>query len=301
MLLGAGMAAARPMDTIAAKELPRLQEMVTLARNGGTLSKADITDLTAKLQADEPVLVSLAAWILSHDNAPREETLQQLEKIELSTYGVAAAFVKLGIARLNEDDPETLNARLKELGSNENPYLQVEAAKELAVKDPAAAKAILEKVASDPANPARNEIYRVLKLLNPGSTPAPGNPEIDDAYIFVLSVLNRPDLLASHRFSAESPNGKETPPFRTSVSNLRFAWQLSEDAPSEPVEIRWIAAEVPGVEKDHVIGTSKSVSGEREGEFTLKRPTAGFPPGKYRVEIWQNGREIFREPFQVSG
>ena len=301
MLLQIGAAAARPMDTLAAKELPRLQERVTRVQNGGTLNKAEIADLTAKLQADEPVLVALAAWTLSNGNAPREETVKQLEKIEPSNYGVAGAFIKLAIARLKENDPAKLNGRLKELGASDNPYLQVEAAKELAMADPAAAKAILEKAIANRTNPARNEARRALQILNPGSTPAPPDPEIEDPYIFVLSVLNRPDLLTSHTLTGETPDGHATPPFRASLNNLRFAWQLSPGASSDPVEVRWIAADVAGVEKNHVIASNKSEPDKNEGEFTLKKPTAGFPSGQYRVEIWQVGKMIYSEKFEIKG
>ena len=66
------------------------------------------------------------------------------------------------------------------------------------------------------------------------------------------------------------------------------------------MEIRWIAADVAGVEKNHVIATAKSEPDKNEGEFTLKKPTAGFPPGQYRIEIWQPGKMISSEEFQIK-
>jgi hypothetical protein len=54
------------------------------------------------------------------------------------------------------------------------------------------------------------------------------------------------------------------------------------------------------VEKDHLIATAKSDPGKANGEFTLKKPTAGFPTGEYRMEIWQAGKMIYAEKFEIK-
>lgn len=288
------------MDTQAAKDLPRLQAIITRTQSGGSLSKSDIADLTAKLQADEPVLVSLAAWTLSHANAPQEETVRQLEKVEPASYGVSAAFVKLALVRLKESDPAKLSVRLKEFAASENPYLQVEAAKELVPTNPDVAKTMLEKATADPRNPARSEARRVLKILEPARPVAPRDPVIDDPYLVVLTILRGPDLLEGHSLAGETAQGIVPPPFNHAVGRLRLRWQLPAAASSEPVEIRWIAADVAGVEQNHTIATSKSEPDKREGEFNLKKPTAGFPPGQYRVEIWQAETMIYSEKFEIK-
>jgi hypothetical protein len=61
-----------------------------------------------------------------------------------------------------------------------------------------------------------------------------------------------------------------------------------------------LAENVRGAEKTHLIATTKSDPNKREGEFTLKKPTAGFPPGQYRVEIWQAGKMIYSEKFEIK-
>jgi hypothetical protein len=64
--------------------------------------------------------------------------------------------------------------------------------------------------------------------------------------------------------------------------------ELQPGASSDPVEIRWIAADTGGVApKDHVISSSKFEAGKTEGQFTLSKPTNGFPVGKYRIELRQ--------------
>jgi hypothetical protein len=32
----------------------------------------------------------------------------------------------------------------------------------------------------------------------------------------------------------------------------------------------------------------------------LTRPTAGFPPGRYRIEVWQAGKMIHSESFEIE-
>jgi len=291
---------ARPIDSKAAEDLPALQEIIVQIQANRSLSPAQIADLTTKLQADEPVIVALAAWALSHANAPRDQTVQQLEKIEPSTYGVSAAFVKIARVLLTEKNPARLAARLKELSTNENPYLQVETAKELIKTDSGAAKAILEKVASDSANPARNEARRALKTIDPARQVPPPDPIEDDAYEALLTFLEASSSLITHALLGEMPQGSLPPLFRPATARLRFTWALAPEASSEPIEIRWIAGDVAGVEKNHLIASSKSEPDKREGEFSLTKPTAGFPPGQYRVEIWQVGKMIYSEKFEIK-
>jgi tetratricopeptide (TPR) repeat protein len=124
------------------------------------------------------------------------------------------------------------------------------------------------------------EMQRIAAKL--GIKPEP--PDIDEAFI-------RHDLSAT---------GQAVPPFSKSTEALLFKWELSPQTGPGPLGIRWIAEDVPGVEKNRVIATSKSETDKREGEFTLKKPTAGFPPGQYRVELWQAGKMIYSEKFEIK-
>ena len=85
-----------------------------------------------------------------------------------------------------------------------------------------------------------------------------------------------------------------------SADVLLLKWELAPQTGAGPLGVRWIAEAVPGVEKNHVIATSKSDADKREGEFSLKKPTAGFPTGQYRVEVWQTGKMIYSEKFEIK-
>ena len=111
------------------------------------------------------------------------------------------------------------------------------------------AKTMLEKATADPRNPARSEAQRVLKILEPATPVAPRDPVIDDPYLVVLTILRGPDLLQGHSLAGETAQGIVPSPFNHAVGRLRLRWQLPAAASSEPVEIRWIAADVAGVEK----------------------------------------------------
>ena len=32
----------------------------------------------------------------------------------------------------------------------------------------------------------------------------------------------------------------------------------------------------------------------------MTKPSAGFPPGQYRIEIWQSGKMIYSEKFEIK-
>jgi hypothetical protein len=108
--------------------------------------------------------------------------------------------------------------------------------------------------------------------------------------------------LAEHSLRAEKTDGTRTePPFSSGVEKLRFAWRLAPEAGTDPVEIRWIATDTGGVApKNHIISSSKSEAGKTAGEFTLTKPINGFPPGKYRVELQQAGKIIYKEDFSIQ-
>jgi hypothetical protein len=108
------------------------------------------------------------------------------------------------------------------------------------------------------------------------------------------------DMFFAHQLYAETPTGKATPPFSRIVTRLGFSWKSALPVANDPFGARWMAEDVPGAEKNHVIGTAKSDPTKTEGEFSLTKPSAGFPPGQYRVEVWQSGKMIYSEKFEIK-
>ena len=138
-----------------------------------------------------------------------------------------------------------------------------------------------------------------LQFVEPEKGFDPALPVTDPTYQKIVKTIDDAGPFASHSLLAEKDSRKSKSPFPPHPDGLLFEWQLRA-ASADPLGIRWIAENVAGVEKDHVIAKSKSEPNKREGEFTLKKPTAGFPPGQYRVEIWQSGKIIYSEKFEIK-
>jgi hypothetical protein len=103
------------------------------------------------------------------------------------------------------------------------------------------------------------------------------------------------------KLSADTSQGETGPPFPLTATKLRLKWKALEEKLAQPLEIRWIAADTGGVApKDHVISSSKSEAGKTAGEFTLSKPTRGFPPGRYRIELRQGNKLIYAEDFSIQ-
>ena len=141
-----------------------------------------------------------------------------------------------------------------------------------------------------------------LKFIEPeqGFDPRKAKIDSDPTYQKIIKVAGESDLLARHELVGEGAAGEVKPPLTSAITGLHLRWQKKPQLSQDPLGIRWIAADVAGVEKNHVIATAKSEPDKNEGEFTLKKPTAGFPPGQYRIEIWQSGKIIYSEKFEIK-
>ena len=140
-----------------------------------------------------------------------------------------------------------------------------------------------------------------VRFIQPEPSFDPKLPPTDPTYQRIVKLVEQATLVSAHSLHADTPGGKATTPFPASATKLVFEWKLGPGASGEPIEIRWIAADTGGVApKDHIISSSKSELGKTEGAFTLSKPTAGFPPGKYHVELWQGGKMIYTEDFSIQ-
>jgi hypothetical protein len=142
---------------------------------------------------------------------------------------------------------------------------------------------------------------REVRFVQPDPNFDPKLPPTDPTYqrIEKLVAGASPPSMTSSLF-ADTPGGRVGPPFPASATKLLLAWKLPSGSATDPLGVRWIAADTGGVApKDHVISSSKSEPGKTEGIFTLSKPTAGFPPGKYRIEILQAGKIVYTENFEI--
>jgi hypothetical protein len=296
-LCAAAMALAVPMDMEAARKLPAIRALVEKVKAGSTLTPANEEQLYAQLQSADPVLASLSAWALGETKNANHTTRISAAQHNLS--GPAAAFATIAMAKLSSDWQARRNEKLKGFLSDENLYLRVEAARELIPFDVGAATDALQKILNDPASPCKTDAALVLD--ESGKSHAPMVPVEDDPYETILEILHPQDAFKSHQLTGKS--GGQTfssSPFPRGIERFLWTWELKANSSADAVEIRWLAADVSSVDKNHLVAKAKSDTNQTKGEFTLKRPTTGFPTGEYRVEVWQSGKMIYSEKFEIK-
>jgi len=155
---------------------------------------------------------------------------------------------------------------------------------------------------------AYDEYGVALQTWKPRPGPAPEPPE---EIWFALQSLGEqlhidlqppppPRPFVAHSLFAESKGGKTNEPFPSRSDRIVFECEIAQPS-NNPLGVRWIAAATHGAAPpNHLIATSISKPGELKPQFALKTPTAGFPPGEYRLEIWQNGKQIYAQRFNVN-
>jgi len=139
-----------------------------------------------------------------------------------------------------------------------------------------------------------------LRFVEPSKDFDPKLPPTDPTYQRIVSLIAEANPLPTHELRAHAAGHEFAPPFPRSISTILFKWKRPSAEAKEALQVRWIAENVPGVDKKHLVASAESDAAKSEGEFTLRKPTAGFPPGQYRVEIWQSGKMIYSEKFEIK-
>jgi HEAT repeat protein len=180
---------AKPMDAEAAKMIPALQRVLAVVQGGGELSDEDDRMLLACLEGGDPVLVSLAAYISGETKKERVAFRPRLEAaLGRTTADMPKAFLQLAVQNAKMDNGsdaqahDTLNALVKD----PNPYLRIQAAKEVLKRNGRDGKVALRSLLADESPVARGEAARQLKKLG---EPEAAIPMVDERYELVLSVI----------------------------------------------------------------------------------------------------------------
>lgn len=75
--------------------------------------------------------------------------------------------------------------------------------------------------------------------------------------------------------------------FTSSIPRIVLRWQTQFLPEKTKLRCAWIAEDVGDTApKDYHVEESFAVPTEPSGAFIVSRPTAGWPPGKYRVELY---------------
>jgi hypothetical protein len=149
------------------------------------------------------------------------------------------------------------------------------------------------------------------KALQTRKVPAGKSAEAPEEILFALQALGEqlhielqppppPRPFVSHSLFAELNGVKTNEPFPSHANRIVFQCELANPG-NNPLGIRWIATDTGGVaEPNHLITSNNSKPGEMKPQFALKTPPTGLPPGEYRLEVWQDGKRIYIERFNVN-
>ena len=106
------------------------------------------------------------------------------------------------------------------------------------------------------------------------------------------------------RFSivaASKTDGTPQITYRTSAQNIFVRWRGENLSVGSVVRLAWIAEDVGGiVDPDFVIDQDETVmpSPTFSARFTISRPSDGWAPGKYRVDLYVD--DVLRDTLAIT-
>ena len=104
-------------------------------------------------------------------------------------------------------------------------------------------------------------------------------------------------------FLAKDGNDSPTTRFSSDAIKVRALWKGSGLRTGDTLHAIWIADDVGATAPKHTTITESSATAYKpddDGVFALGRPADGWPPGKYRVEIYLNKKLISSHSFVIE-
>lgn len=95
-----------------------------------------------------------------------------------------------------------------------------------------------------------------------------------------------------HVVLAKDENAEPTTKFSSDLPKVRAYWKGKYLEAGDKVGVLWLAEEVGVAPKDSEItrASTTAYKEDDDGVFALARPPEGWPLGKYRCEIYLNGK-----------
>lgn len=184
------MVHAKPMDVEAAKKIPELKRVLIDVREKGRLTDQDRLVVERNLASGDPVLVSLAACAVTEGKGKEANLCAKAEEVLRNVNGMPQAFIRLMLAKKRTEDKKASEriAVIELLLEDANPYLQVEAAKELFKNDARRGEDALKALLSADSPIARGEAFRQLHKIGKATNAVPA-PMPDERYELLLSII----------------------------------------------------------------------------------------------------------------
>lgn len=183
---------AEPMDVEAAKKIPELKHVLINVREEGRLTDQDRLVVERNLASGDPVLVSLATFVVAESKGEETNLCAKAEDVLKKVNGMPQAFIRLMLAK-KRTEGKTASERIaviEPLLKDANPYLQVEAAKELSKNDDRKGEDALKTLLSVDSPIAKGEAFRQLHKLGKATNAVPV-PMPDERYELLLSIIEK--------------------------------------------------------------------------------------------------------------
>jgi hypothetical protein len=103
-------------------------------------------------------------------------------------------------------------------------------------------------------------------------------------------------------FTADADSKLAKEEFATDTPKIYLHVQLEDVAKDSKLTATWIAEKTDAAPPNFKIDSADvtATAGMDEATFTLNKPTAGWPVGKYRVELSINGKVATSDHFTVT-
>jgi hypothetical protein len=102
---------------------------------------------------------------------------------------------------------------------------------------------------------------------------------------------------------AREPAGEPTASFSTETPKIYLRWQGQALNADDKIRCVWIAEDVgKAAPANYHVDEAVTTANESQtaGVFTLSKPKAGWPEGKYRVEIYLGTQLVATLPFTIE-
>ena len=180
------------MDLEKSKKIPRLEEILASVSSHGSFTDSERHDIEQSLACSNSVVVSLAAWIISRSKDNETNLCARIEATVAGGDMMSQAFARMlpiWKSARHEESCKSLVA-LESFLKESNPYLRIEAAKEIHRVDSKSGERVLKELLADGSIIVRGEAFRQLDKIGRAGDAIPVFMP-DEEYELLLSIIEK--------------------------------------------------------------------------------------------------------------
>ncbi|MCI5150565.1 MAG: hypothetical protein D3916_14470 [Candidatus Electrothrix sp. MAN1_4] len=188
VMLGAGLVLAKPMDIRSAEKLSDFRQIAQKVQKGTILSKNDHDFLAVSLSTNDPVLVSLAAWVIG-EIGDSETLVTVLKSKNLAkTDDMTKAFISIALDKEKAKSQKEKWIPDEKQVKSTNRYVRIECVREMLLRDKEKGKSVLKCLKKEDDPFVKSAAERILKSTKKEKSQT---PLINERYELVLSIIEK--------------------------------------------------------------------------------------------------------------